>query len=163
MKKLLSKYCRYNLWANKKVCEFLLTLTDEQLNREVLSSFPSLQKTVLHSWDAQFIWIERLNGRSLTGFPSKSFSGTFEDATKGLLESSQQLIDFVETSNESFLKTPLTYKNIAGEEFKNSVCDIIQHIVNHGTFHRGQKITMLRHLGFTKLFSTDYIAFCREY
>jgi uncharacterized damage-inducible protein DinB len=162
MKELLVKYTRYNLWANKKVCDFLTTLSEEQLNREIISSFPSLMKTVLHSWDAQFIWINRLHGTSLTVFPSKNFTGTFEEAANGLLETSREIIRFVETGKEDLLNTSITYKNIAGDEFKNSVSDIIQHVVNHGTFHRGQIITMLRQSGFTKLFPTDYIAFCRE-
>jgi len=163
MKDLLIRYTNYNHWANKKACEFLkVNLNEEQLNKEIISSFPSVQKTLIHVWDAQSIWLQRLAGASLISIPGKSFSGTFDDLINGILETSQELIDFVETSNESFLRTPLTYKNIAGDEFKNTVSDIIQHVMNHGTFHRGQLVTMLRQFGFTWLFVTDYIAFCRE-
>ncbi len=162
MKEHLLNYTNYNLRSNKRICDFLQTLSDEQLNKEIASSFPSVKKTMFHIWDAQVIWLHRLLGTSLTSFPSKNFNGTFEEAVKGLLESSQQLIDSVENSGEDVLQTSLTYKNIAGEEYKSKVCDIIQHVVNHGTYHRGQIITMLRQLGFAKLFSTDYIAFSRE-
>ena len=65
-------------------------------------------------------------------------------------------------ANVRVLPTGTISKNLAGEEYKNTVSDIIQHAVNHGTYHRGQILTMLRQLGFTKLFSTDYIAYCRE-
>ncbi len=163
MRNLLIQDARYNLWANKKVCDFLKNnLSQEQLNQEITSSFPSVQKTLIHVWDAQSIWLQRLAGASSISIPSKSFNGTTDDLVKGVMETSQELIDFVGSSNESFLETPLTYKNIAGEGFKNNVSDIIQHVVNHGTYHRGQLITMFRQLGFTKLFPTDYIAFCRE-
>lgn len=161
MKSLLLNYSKYNLWANKKIADFLSALSEEQLEKEIVSSFPSLKKTVLHVWDAQQIWLIRLQGTSLTDFPSKNFSGTFEDVMGGCLKTSQELVDFVESSSENFLLTPLTYKNIAGDEFRNNVSDIIQHVMNHSTYHRGQIITMLRQLGITNLFSTDYIAFCR--
>ena len=163
MKDLLLQYSSYNLWANKKACDFLKSnLSEEQLNKEIISSFPAVQKTLIHVWDAQFIWLKRLYGTSLTTFPGKNFSGTFDDVINGMLETSQELIDFVKTSSDLFLTTSLPYKNIAGDEFKSTVSDIIHHVVNHGTFHRGQLVTMLRQLGFTKLFVTDYIAFTRE-
>ena len=163
MKDHLLHYTRYNLWANKRICDFLKSnVSEEQLEKEIVSSFPSLKKTLLHTWDAQVIWLMRMNGTSLTSFPSHNFSGTIGDIVNGLLETSQQLIDFVETSSEAFLLSPLRYKNVAGDEFKNNIGDIIHHVVNHGTYHRGQALTMLRQLGFAKLFSTDYIGFCRE-
>ena len=49
-----------------------------------------------------------------------------------------------------------------GEEFKNGVEGILFHVVNHGTFHRGQILTMLRELGFTSFPSQDLITFLRE-
>src|SRR5258706_12162933 len=49
----------------------------------------------------------------------------------------------------------LSYKNIAGQAFTNSIRDIMQHVANHGTYHRGQIISMLRQVGYTKLFDTD--------
>src|SRR6185369_6098875 len=156
----LLHYTHYNLWANKKIADFLVTLTDEQLDKEIISSFSSLKKTVLHVWDAQHIWLVRMQGGSLGTLPGKNFSGTSEDLVNGFLKSSQELVDFVESSGENFLLTPLRYKNLAGEEYKNKISDIIQHVMNHSTYHRGQIITMLRQLGFTKLFSTDYITFC---
>jgi uncharacterized damage-inducible protein DinB len=162
LKNHLLRYARFNLWANKKACDYLQTISDEQFSKEIVSSFPSMKGTMLHIWDAQFIWIKRLEGTSLSDFPSKTFSGNLEDIVQGTLETSRQVIDYVDTSGDAFLQTKLTYKNVVGDEFTNVVSDIIQHVVNHSTFHRGQIITMLRQLGFTKLFVTDYIAFCRE-
>jgi uncharacterized damage-inducible protein DinB len=49
-----------------------------------------------------------------------------------------------------------------GIEFKSAVDEILFHVVNHGTFHRGQMITMLRELGYTSFPSQDLIAFTRE-
>lgn len=162
MKELLASYSKFNLWANKKICDFVLTLSNEQLEKEIISSFPSVKATLLHVWDAQQIWLHRLQGTTMTDVPSKMFKGTADELSEGILKTSQELIDFVESCGDNFLLSPLDYKNRAGQEFRNRIGDIIQHVVNHGTYHRGQVITMFRQLGFTKLFSTDYIAFCRE-
>ena len=75
---------------------------------------------------------------------------------------SAEIIDYVAGKTEDELKQMLSYKNIAGQSFTSAIHDILQHVVNHGTYHRGQVITMLRQIGYTKLFPTDYIAFCRE-
>ena len=161
MKELLLNYARFNLWANKRVCDFLSQVEDEKLNREIVSSFNSLRKTVFHVYGAQALWLKRLDGNSPSSFPSyETKSGS--ETLQALQETSQQIIDFVNSHSEEELQKEIDYKNVAGEKFRSSIRDIIQHVVNHGTFHRGQIITMLRQVGYTKLFPTDYIAFCRE-
>ncbi len=50
---------------------------------------------------------------------------------------------------------------IDGTAYFNSVEEIIMHVMNHGTYHRGQLITMLRMVGFTAVESTDFIRYLR--
>lgn len=161
MKELLLSYAQFNLWANQRVCDFLVQIEEEKLNREIVSSFTSLRKTIFHVYGAQALWLKRLGGESPSVFPSyESKSGS--ETLELLIETSQQIIAYVESLSEGQLMEMLDYKNVAGESFTSCIRDIIQHVVNHGTFHRGQIITMLRQVGYTKLFPTDYIAFCRE-
>jgi len=161
MKSILLNYARFNLWANKRVSDFVKSLPEEQFDKEIVSSFSSLRKTIFHFYGAQALWLHRLQGQSPTSFPDARSLST-DELMNQLLTTSSQLIEFTETSSESFLQTSVTYKNLAGDEFTNTVADILQHVINHSTFHRGQVITLLRQLGHTKLFATDYIAFCRE-
>jgi uncharacterized damage-inducible protein DinB len=60
------KHLSFNLWANGKFVEILKTVDENIFEQEVISSFPSLRKTVLHIWDAEFIWLKRIEGVSLT-------------------------------------------------------------------------------------------------
>ena len=161
MKELLLNYARYNLWANQRVCDFLGEVEEEKLNREIVSSFTSLRKTIFHAYGAQALWLKRLEGESPSVFPSYETKSSSE-TLQLLIETSQQIISYVESLSEEQLMEMLMYKNIAGESFTSCIRDIIQHVVNHATFHRGQVITMLRQVGYTKLFPTDYVAFCRE-
>lgn len=161
MKELLLNYARFNLWANQRVCDFLAEVEEEKLNAEIVSSFTSLRKTVFHVYGAQALWLKRIGGESPSAFPSYE-SKSSSETMQGLLETSQQLIAYVESRSEEQLMEMLDYKNVAGESFTSCIRDIMQHVVNHATFHRGQIITMLRQVGYTKLFPTDYVAFCRE-
>ena len=162
MKVLLVNYTRYNVWANEQVIGFLKNnVSEEQLNLEIISSFPSLRKTLFHIWDAEGIWLTRLNGNSPVSGLSKGFNGSMEDAYSAILVNSKNIVEHVELKEENYFLQTLHYSRLDGTKYESIIRDVIQHCMNHSTFHRGQIITMLRQLGFNDLFSTDYIAFCR--
>ncbi len=162
MKDLLLNYARYNLWANKRICDFLLQVEEEKLNREIVSSFSGIKKTCAHVLGAETVWVMRLHGTSPSSSPAKYEEMPMSEIAKLWLDKSQEIINYVESKTEHELAEMLSYKNIAGQAFTNSIRDIMQHVANHGTYHRGQIISMLRQVGYTKLFDTDYITFCRE-
>ena len=60
MKKLFEQYAAYNLWANQRIIEVINNLSDDVLNNEITSSFNSIYKTLLHLWDVEDIWWQRL-------------------------------------------------------------------------------------------------------
>ena len=60
MKELLRQFAAYNTWANQRLCELVLTQPEEVLKQEVVSSFSSLYLTLLHMWDAESIWWQRI-------------------------------------------------------------------------------------------------------
>jgi len=163
MKELLIRYSEYNLWANQRICNFIKSnLNEEQSNREIASSFSSVKTTLLHIWDAEVIWLTRLRGNSLTTWPGKSFNGTMDDLSNGLLAHSGEFSNFISAQENSFFLRELHYSRVSGEKFTSRISDVLLHIMNHNTYHRGQIITIFHQLGFTELFSTDYIAFSRE-
>src|SRR5438045_2956209 len=115
MKDHLLKYVRFNLWANTRFVDFLNELPAEQLDAEIVSSFPSLKKTVYHIWGGQWIWLIRLNGESPASMPNKDFEGSFKETTTQLLDISQQLINFTEATDEASLNSICEYKTLIGE------------------------------------------------
>jgi len=162
MKELLKDYTKYNIWANERICRILESLPDDILDKELKSSFSTIRKSVYHIWDAEAIWNKRLGGRALKEWPSDTFKGSFEEFKTNFLAGSGKLFMYVINKESKQLEQNLTYKNIKGETFTNRIGHIIQHVVNHSTFHRGQIFTMLRFAGVTELFPTDFIAFARE-
>ncbi len=58
---------------------------------------------------------------------------------------------------------PVTYRNTKGEEYTTPVRDILAHLVNHDTYHRGQIVEELRSRQLVPVMPvTDYIVFTRE-
>lgn len=158
----LRQMVAYNEWANKKLCDKLRILSAEQLKTKIVSSFPSIIETVIHIHAAQSIWLERINRHPHPTFYSPP--ATIETTTeiKALENSSASLVVFATTLNSTTTDQLISYKNIKGQVFENSLWQILHHVVNHATYHRGQIITMLRQLNETTIPATDSIVYFRD-
>lgn len=161
MKKLIDELAAYNTWANELMCNWLDIISDEQFKQEVVSSFSSIQKTTKHIWGAQEIWICRLENASFDRniFISDSYSK--DEIILNIKSSSLRLKKFADEISEMDLLKPLAYKNLKGEPFSNNIYQVLTHVFNHSTFHRGQVVTMLRQTGITEFDATDLVAFFR--
>lgn len=160
MKEYLVKLAHYNLWANQKVIS-MISLDKKIMNTPIVSSFPSIQETLLHIWDAQDIWLTRLKEQPNTSFPSKHFKGSNADVIEGLQKSSEDFYLFLDKQLPTYDTKIFTYTTIAGEAQASTAVEIVAHCMNHSSFHRGQLITMLRGLGQQKFEATDMIAYHR--
>jgi uncharacterized damage-inducible protein DinB len=161
LKQVAQLYSRYNLWANTRISDYLLQLDPALLDKEIKSSFTSIRKTVLHIWDAEYIWLQRLNGESISNYPSKD--STTLPAIDAFLAASETFEIWVNVATEDILKQEVSYTNIKGENFSEQALGMVLHCFNHSTFHRGQIITMLRELNCNApILSTDLITFLRE-
>lgn len=161
MKQLLQQYAASNLWANKIITEEIKQLTDEKINYVIISSFPSVYKTVLHMMEVENIWWERLmlyERATLTGW----FNGDFKALSEKLLQLSTQWIDWVNEANETNIMHVFGYKNTRNESFRQPVYEVLLHLFNHQSYHRGQLVTMLRQLGVHNIPPTDFIVFARK-
>lgn len=150
----------YNSWANHRVLDACAPLNAAQFTQSVTSSFASVRDTLAHIMLAEWLWLERWQGRS-PGFPS---SDGFPDLAS--IRSRWQRIDgdlnaFIQKLSAADLGRVVEYKNTRGNAFSNPMQQMLQHVVNHGTYHRGQITTLLRQLGATPV-PTDLIAFYRE-
>lgn len=161
MKQLLEQYSAYNLWANKNIIEQVNQLSEEQKNKEIITSFPSIYKTMMHLMEVENVWLERIKLVDRTT-PPGWFNGSFQDLSTMLLQLSQQWFDWVRNAHEANITEIFAYKTTKGEHFKQPVYEVLLHLFNHQTFHRGQLVTMLRQLGVDKIAPADFIVFSRK-
>src|SRR5689334_8519405 len=99
----IHKHLTFNTWANTQVANVLKEVDDEIYFRENKSSFPSISKTILHTHGAQVVWLKRLQGESLSAFPSAEFERDKIETLNRFVQGSRELEDFIASKNEDFL------------------------------------------------------------
>lgn len=162
MKELLKQYAAYNSWASQRIIDLLLSLPEEKQLQEIPSSFNSLFKTILHMLDAESIWWQRMKLQERVIAPGEGFTGTMKDACSALLQQSRLWEEWVSNASDLSLEHVFQYQNTKREVFKMPVYQMVHHVFNHGTYHRGQLINMLRQLGVEKVPQTDFTLWTRS-
>jgi len=161
MKELLKQYAVYNSWATQQLTSIVLSLPEEKQKTALPSSFSSLYKTLLHMWDAESIWWQRMKLHERILRPSENFNGTMKDVSNGLLSQSKLWEEWVSTASELSFEHVFQYQTFDKVQYKQPTWHMLLHVFNHGTYHRGQLINMLRQLGVEKLPATDFIIWSR--
>lgn len=162
MKQLLMQYAAYNLWAHQRLADVALQLSEKQQNQEIISSFASIQKTFQHILNAESIWWQRLKLQEHIIVPDEKQTFSLQEIVAGLLGQSEKWKLWVDEATETALQHVFAYYNSKKEYFKQPVWQMLVHLFNHGTYHRGQLVTMYRQLGLEKIPPTDFIEFSRK-
>jgi len=144
----------YNAWANGRTLGTAEALTPEQFLKDLGTSFPSVRDTLVHIVAAEWVWLRRWQGESPTALiPGSDFPtlGSVKDRFATIERERQALLGSL---TEERLAQPFAYKDLAGNPYRLPLVQSMQHLVNHGSYHRGQITTMLRQLG-ARPVSTD--------
>ena len=137
----------YNRWANSRILDAVSKLTPEQFARDLQSSHRSVRDTLAHILAAEWIWLERWKGVSPnalfipTDFPTVESLGTRWAKVEG------DYAEFIKGITDESLATVIAYTNTKGEGWAYPLGRMMQHVMNHSSYHRGQVATMLRQLG----------------
>lgn len=152
---------RYNGWANRRSLEGARALTPTDFLRDLGSSFPSVQATLVHILSAEWIWLQRWLGHSPPGHLAASDLASFDILQSRWEANDRELLEFVAGLDEKDLSAAVSYRTIAGDPQRAPLWQLMRHVVNHSTYHRGQVATLLRQLGAAAP-STDLILFFRQ-
>ncbi len=150
----------YDAWANRRLLDACSALTPEQFTRDLGSSFRSVRDTMAHIMGAEWLWLERFQGRtaSLPGadqFPElASLRARWEQVERDLLA-------YIGGLTAADLDRSFDYRDMKGNPHSSVLWQTLQHLANHSTYHRGQVTTLFRQLG-AKPIGTDMIGFYRE-
>jgi len=151
----------YDAWANAKTLNACAALTPEQFTRNLGNSFGSVRDTLVHILGAHIVWIERLHGGAPVGLPSPDGYADLASVRAKWAEVEPRLHAYVNVLTAADADRVLEHRNVKGVVFRDQIGHILQHLANHGSYHRGQVTTLLRQLGATPV-STDMIGFYRE-
>jgi uncharacterized damage-inducible protein DinB len=152
----------FHYWARDRVLDAVEPLTPEQFTRDLGGSFRSVRDTLAHTYGAEWVWYSRWQGVSPPAF--QPFD-TFKDPASirsAWAEQESKVRAFVEGFGEDDINRRYEYTMFNGKANASIFWHMLQHVVNHATYHRGQITTMLRQLGAAPPKSTDLITFYRE-
>ena len=148
----------YNRWANARVLNSVSKLTRDQFTRDLAGSYRSVRDTLVHIISGEWIWLQRWKETSLQAMlnPTDFSSVDLVKAKWSHIEREQT--EFVNGVTNESLTRVITYVNARGETWQYPLEHMMQHLVNHSSYHRGQIALMLRQLG-TEAFPTDFLVF----
>ena len=151
----------YNSWANQRSLDAAAQLSDEQFTKPLCSSFSSVRDTLVHICGSEWVWLERCHGRSPASIPDLSHVQTLAALREHWKPQAERLVTFVRGLAQTDLDRVMEYRTINFGVYKNPMWQSLQHLANHGSYHRGQVSTLLRQLG-AKPILTDLLHFYRE-
>jgi uncharacterized damage-inducible protein DinB len=156
----------YTEWANDLTLDAAAKLSDDTLRRDVRISHKSIFGTLLHMAGAEWIWLERWNGRSPAKDKAWLLWTTDSCADLAMLkERWRDLIDqraqFISELDEERLDAELAFSLLSGDPSSMRLVDQMQHVANHATMHRGQIVGMIRQLGIEPP-TTDLLFYLRR-
>ena len=151
----------YHYWARNRLLDALEPLTPEQFSHDTGSSFKSIRETIVHIYAAEWAWHSRWQGRSPRALMT---SEAFPDvaairAAWSALEATMRA--FLDSLGEDGIARVFDYTLLGGQDGSSPFWQMLQHVVNHASYHRGQVTTMLRQLGVPPAKPMDMIAYYR--
>jgi uncharacterized damage-inducible protein DinB len=157
----MSQLYDFNAWANHRTIDAAAALTPEQFTMPMGSSFSSVRDTLAHICGGEWVWLERFQGRSPSAMPDNSRFADLGSLREHWAPIGSELLKFVRGLKQEDLNRVLEYKTMKFGVYKNPLWQSLQHVANHGTYHRGQVTTMLRQHGAQPI-ATDLMHFYRE-
>ena len=112
-------------------------------------------------WDAESIWWQRTKLQENVVGASVGFNGSTTDVASGLITLDTNWKNWVDQASNAALEHVFMYYNSKRELFKQPIYQMLLHLFNHNTYHRGQLVTILQQLGVPVIPGTDFIIYSR--
>jgi len=154
----LQDLATYNLWAIQRLVNWLKTKPSDVLDADASSSFPGIRATLTHIRDVEREWQGHLQQRVPAAFMRPvTDEESMEMVLDSLVEQATSFLQYVEGLTADELQEDC-YCNLV---FAGEICrprfEIIQHCLNHSTYHRGQVVTIGHQVGLKDAPMTDYL------
>ena len=144
----VSRLLEYNIWANHRLMRAAATLSVDDFKRDtLLASHGGVRGTLTHILFAEWLWLERWKGVSHTRVIDE---GEFADVVAlrdrwTLIEEHRE--EWFRGLREGDLAEVIKYRNLEGVPWEAPLWKLMQHALNHSTYHRGQLTLLLRAVG----------------
>jgi uncharacterized damage-inducible protein DinB len=151
----------YNPWAGHRALTAASTLATDDFLRPMGNSFSSVRDTLAHILGAEWVWLERWQGRSPEALLDPAVFPTVQSLESRWKIVEREQMQFIEALTPQRLREELAYINLRGQRYSYPLWQQLVHVVNHSSYHRGQITTLLRQLG-AEAASTDFLVYFDE-
>ena len=155
----------YHAWSNRRVLSHLGTLPEGVAEQEVHSVFPTVMAVLRHLCQVDELWLDVMRGAPIERTMERmghiravlaaadlgQLAGQFNDV------SSRYRAFLAETDPDGLVVAV----HPTGGRLETTVAELVRHVCNHGTYHRGNITAMLRQMGHAGV-PTDYVLFLME-
>ncbi|SRR5690606_2856825 len=139
----------YHAWALRTLAD---AVADTERHAEV-------RRLLAHAVTADRVWLLRLRGEPTTDIPL--WPALDADSIRALAaEQAGAYVAYLDGRTEADLNTSIAYANSKGVRYETAVCDVLDHVLLHGAYHRGQAARALRQAGDDPPW-TDFIVWVR--
>ncbi len=156
----------FNDWANERLCKMLYDAFGEETNlRDAAEERTrALQEAAVHIIASQAVWRTRWQGTSPTSLlDPEEYPTPLSIRMAFGAERARFWGYFATLESDTALEQVIAFKNTAGQPYEEALCHMMQHVITHGCYHRGQITGRLLDMGFEEqVISTDLITFYRE-
>jgi uncharacterized damage-inducible protein DinB len=138
MKPHFEQFAAYNRWANARLYQAAFALSEADYRRDVGAFFKSMHGTLNHLLVTDRIWLKRLTGEG--HHPDRLDAILYEDRralARARADEDDRLVRYVGALDEAALDGLLGYANTSGKRFEQKRREILAHLFNHQTHHRG--------------------------
>jgi uncharacterized damage-inducible protein DinB len=146
---LIRDFYEYNEWANRHLLKVAAGLGDDNVVYSPGASLAGVVSTMAHVAAAQINWLERWRGgvNRISTAELASAMWALDDVRAPFDRSHAGLREYIASLTDADLDRPLAYKDSRGTANERPLWQLMTHVANHGTYHRGEAAAALTALG----------------
>ncbi len=142
LKDYINQAYDYVYWANGRYLDVAAGLTDEQLHRKLGHSWDSVHATLVHMMSSERVWLGRWHGASPAGHLDPADFPSVASVRSAWAGTEKEMRLFIDSQKAEDLLIVITYSNFRGETFHVPLWQMLMHVANHETHHRGELAAM---------------------
>jgi uncharacterized damage-inducible protein DinB len=149
----------YMIWASARILDAAALLTSEELVRDFGTAHRNVHGTLAHIFSADRIWLSRIRGES-PGARVEPGALDLPALRESWSSLHREWREWAAAIGAEEASAALSYQDLRGRPWQTPLWQVVMHVVNHGTHHRGQIAGFLRAMGHVPP-PLDLIVYCR--
>ena len=156
-KEFLIQMFKYNKWANSRYRTVLRSISMADLRIE--TEYGLLLERIIHIFASYEMWHKRLHNQSPAEVIKSTDFSNWTELENKWIEMDDLLIEYLSVVSQDLLGETVSYTSLDGREFTRKREDILFHLIQHPTYHRGQLSSYFKHSELPNFPATDVVVF----